>query len=109
MILPIQIIGILFGLVMLYLTFLYYKKKYYSNASLFLWVFVWIITILVFAIPGTIYGIMDFVNIQRTADFFAAIAIIFLTTIVFYLFGRVKQQEKKMEKLVRKISIEKKK
>jgi len=42
MIQGLQIIGILFGLCMLYLTFLYYKKNAYDGKSFALWSGLWI-------------------------------------------------------------------
>ena len=50
---------------------------------------------------------MDLLAIQRTADFFTAIAIIFLTTITFYMYSIVKKTEARMERLVRKIALDK--
>jgi hypothetical protein len=42
MVLGIQVIGIVFTLLMLYLTFLYYKKNNYTKAAFIFWVVVWV-------------------------------------------------------------------
>lgn len=106
MIVGIQLLGILFGLIMVYFTYLYFKKGNYSKKSLILWITTWVAVIVIFAIPKVIYGIMELLQIQRTADFFTAAAIIFLTTIIFYLYNLVKKLEHKMEELIRSVAIE---
>jgi len=63
MILGIQILGIVFSLIMIYLTFLYYKRKYYSKASLLLWTAVWLGALILVLFPQTIYGIMETLRI----------------------------------------------
>ena len=42
MVLELQVIGLLFTLVMLYLTYLYYRKDNYGVRSLAIWVCVWL-------------------------------------------------------------------
>lgn len=103
----IQLLGILFGIVMIYFSYLYFKRGNYSKKSFILWTGTWLGVIVIFAIPQLIYSVMKLLAIQRTADFFSAVAIIFLTSIVFYLYTVVKQTERKMEDLVRTVAIEK--
>ncbi|MEA3515429.1 MAG: DUF2304 domain-containing protein [Nanoarchaeota archaeon] len=109
MILGIQLLGIIFVLVMIYLTFLYYKKSHYSAASLSLWMAVWVGALLLVLFPETLYGIMETLNIERTVDFFVISGFMFFIVLIFYLYSTVKQMQRKMEKLVRKIAIDGKK
>lgn len=109
MILGIQVIGIIFVLVMIYLTFLYYKKRHYSAASLSLWMAVWLGALLLVLFPETLYGIMETLKIERTVDFFVISGFMFFIVLIFYLYSTVKQMQRKMEKLVRKIAIDGKK
>lgn len=102
----IQLLGILFGLVMIYFSYLYFKRGNYSKKSFMLWISTWTAVIIIFAVPQLIYFTMNLLAIQRTADFFTAAAIIFLTSIVFYLYSIVKKTEQKMENLVRSVAIE---
>lgn len=106
MIVGIQLIGILFGVVMIYFSYLYYRRGNYGKQSLALWLITWLVVVVIFAVPQLIYAVMEVLAIQRTADFFTAAAIIFLTTITFYTYTNVKKQEKKMEDLVRKVALE---
>ena len=106
MILGVQLLGIIFVLVMIYLTFLYYKRSHYSAASLSLWMAVWLGALLLVLFPETLYGIMETLQIKRTVDFFVIGGFMFFTVLIFYLYDAVKQMQRKMEKLVRKIAIE---
>jgi len=58
--------------------------------------------------PETIYGIMETLNIQRTVDFFVIGGFLFFSIMIFYLYVVVKQTQKKVEMVVRKVALEKK-
>jgi len=105
----IQIIGLFFGLFMCFLTFLHYRKNNFGPKSLFSWLFIWISFIFAVTFPGFFYGFMNLLRISRTIDFFVVFGFFFFTVIIFYLFIVVKKTEVKVEKLVRKIALNKKK
>lgn len=105
MIMGLQLIGILFGVVMLYLSYVYYKKNTYTQRSFVLWGAIWAVVIVVFAVPQITYGLLSFLKIDRTADFLTAVGLVFLTTLVFYMYSVVKQTQRKMEQLVRELAI----
>ena len=109
MIMGIQLMGIIFVFIMIYLTFLYYKKSHYSAASLSLWMAVWVGALLLVLFPETLYGIMETLKIERTVDFFVISGFMFFIVLIFYLYSAVKQMQRKMEKLVRKVAIDGKK
>ena len=104
MIAGLQLIGILFGVVMLYLSYVYYKKNTYTQRSFVLWGAVWVIVVIIFAAPQITYGLLGFLKIERTADLLTAVSLVFLTTIVFYIYSTVKQLQRKMEELVRELA-----
>jgi len=106
MIAGVQIIGFLFGLFMIYLTFLYYKRKEYNTKAFGAWMFVWVFFLLIVAFPTMIYGLMETLKVQRTADFFVMAGFLFFALIIFYLFVSVKHMQKNVEKIVRKLAIE---
>lgn len=102
----IQIIGVLFALVMIYLTFLYYKKQSYSTRSFVLWLGVWIAFLIATFFPTSLYGIMEELNIERTVDFFVIGGFMFFAIVIFHLFVIIKKLETKIEKIVRETAIE---
>lgn len=108
MIYGLQIVGMLFALIMLYLTFLYYKRNAYSGKSFFIWFCVWLFFLLMVMFPETIYGIMETLSIERTVDFFVIGGFLFFSVIIFHLYVTVKQTQRKVELVVRKVALEKK-
>lgn len=108
MIYGLQIVGILFALIMLYLTFLYYKRNSYGSRSFFIWFCVWLFFLLMVMFPETIYGIMETLSIQRTVDFFVIGGFLFFSVMIFHLYVVVKQTQKKVETVVRRVALENK-
>ena len=108
MIYGLQIVGMLFALIMLYLTFLYYKRDSYGGRSFFIWFCVWLFFLLMVMFPTTIYGIMETLDIKRTVDFFVIGGFLFFSVMIFYLYVVVKQIQKKVEIVVRKVALGKK-
>lgn len=106
MILGVQIVGIIFAIVMMYFTYVYYKRKNYGKYSLAMWLILWIGILLIIAVPETVYGIMQTLQIERTADFIVMAGFTFFLIIIFYMYNVIKKVNKKMEELVRKLSIQ---
>lgn len=105
----IQVVGLFFGLFMCFLTFLHYRKNNFGPKSLFSWLAIWIAFLFVVIYPDILYGFMDILRISRTIDFFIVFGFFFFTVIIFYMFIIVKKTELKVEKLVRKMALSKKK
>jgi len=57
-------------------------------------------------IPETIYGVMEVLQIQRTVDFFVIGGFLIFSVVLFHLYIITKENQKKVEELVRKIAIE---
>jgi len=109
MIYGLQIIGFLFGLIMLYLTFLYYKRGDYDSRSFVVWVCVWLFFLAMVVFPGTVYRIMETLKVERTVDFFVIAGFLFFSLVIFYLFVTLKSMQRKIEKVVRAIAMRGKK
>jgi hypothetical protein len=105
MISGIQILGIVFMIIMMYLTYVHYKRKSYGLKSLILWLAVWLVALVVVSVPRTVYGIMQALKIERTADFITLLGFAFFAVIIFYLYSAVGKNSQKMEQLVRQLAI----
>jgi len=105
MIQGIQILGIFFALIMLYLTFYNFKRKTLSKQSYALWTVVWVLTVLIALFPQTLYGVMEDLSIQRTVDFIALIGFAFFAVLIFYLHSKVNKMQEKLERLVRNMAM----
>jgi hypothetical protein len=73
----------------------------------FLWILVWVVGIILVAIPQTVYEIMGTLKIQRTADFFFMAGFLFLVLIIFFLYVKLRKMENKIEVVVRKVALKK--
>lgn len=103
----IQLLGILFGLVMIYMTFLYFKRGNYGTGAFFFWIAIWGAFLVLATFPRFVYGIMDVLAIQRTADFFVVSALMVYSVVIFKLYVRNKELQAKIEKVVRKVAFDK--
>ncbi|MGV8163170.1 MAG: DUF2304 domain-containing protein [Candidatus Nanoarchaeia archaeon] len=106
MIAGVQILGMIFCIIMIYFTYVYYRRNNYGLRSLILWLVVWVGALFVVSFPETLYGLMDALNIQRTADFITLLGFAFFAVITFYLYIVVKKNNRKLEQLVREFAIE---
>lgn len=107
MIFGVQILGILFGLVMIYFTFLYYKKANYDKVGLAFWFCVWIGFMILVMFPTIVYGVMDALKIERTADFFYVSGFLLFSVVLFYVYNLAKKNQQQLEVLVRTLAIKK--
>ena len=106
MVLGIQIVGILFAIAMIYLTFHGYKRGQISKQGLGLWMAVWAALIILSAFPQIISGIGGQLNVSGTVDFLTLVSFAFFLMLMFYLHQKVNKMESKLEKLVRAIAYE---
>ena len=98
----IQFLGIVFGLAMLYFTFVKYKRKEIGSLEWWSWTICWILLILVAIIPYLLDPIIGRLNFYRRLDFFVVFGFFVLLGIGFYNYSSVKRIEKKLEIFVRK-------
>ncbi len=107
MIVGIQLIGLLFGIGMLYFTFLYFKRGDYDRRGFLVWTIVWIFFIFLTLFPRSLYELMYVFSIERTVDFFVMVGFAFFSVIIFRLYVQQKKIMKKIETVVRKVALDK--
>ena len=105
MVVGIQLFGILFGITMIYLAFIYLKKKDLTINDFIIWLIVWLIFILAVMFPLKLNVLMDTLGIIGAMQFFAVAGIIFLFAIVFYLYTKVRKNQKQLAKIVKEIAL----
>lgn len=105
MFLGIQILGFIFIAIMIYFTFLNYKRHNYGSKSFTSWLIIWLIAGIAILMPTTIYNFMDVLNIERTQDFFFIGAFLVLFVVVFNMYITIKKTHAKVERLVRENAI----
>jgi hypothetical protein len=103
-----QTIGIAYVLFMLYLTFLYYKRNSYSGSSFAFWIVVWAFGGLLLAFPESASVLTQRLHVARTLDFYLIMGLMFFSVIAFLNFRTASRTEAKVEELVRRLALEKK-
>lgn len=109
MILGIQIVGVLFGLFMIYLSYLYSKRKEFTLKEWVFWSILWVGFIVVTLSPSSLNVIVKGIfALKRPLDFYIIIGFMFLTGAVFYTYTIVRKTQKKIETIVRKMALKEK-
>lgn len=107
MVLGVQILGILFGLFMLYFSFLHFKRREFNKSVFLFWGIIWVVFILVSIAPGILNPIASTLNFIRVMDLLVVLGFMFIIGVVFYDFSVIKRTEKKVDELVRTLAIRK--
>ena len=107
MILGIQIIGLLFGSLMLYITFVHFKKRDFTIKESVFWLGLWSAFLVVTLFPAIADPIVSTLDISRKLDFFVILGILFMITAVYHTYTIVRANQRKLEDVVRAIAIEK--
>src|SRR3989344_2297566 len=98
MVVGIQIVGIIFGIGMLFLSYLYFRKKEFGPRDFAIWVIVWIIFLIAIMFPKTVNVLLDTLGI---------VSALWLFALVFHLHVSVRKGQRKLEKVVKKIALKK--
>ncbi len=105
MILGIQVLGILFGIFMIYYAFLNFKRKEFKATEFIIWIVVWILFITAAASPNLFdFFIKGNLGLKRPLDFYIIIGFMFLIALGFHAYSIAKKNKSKIEKLVREIA-----
>lgn len=103
----IQFLGIIFGTLMMYFTYVKYKKKEIKNNELLIWFSGWIILILLAIKPSILDFIIGPLNFYRRLDFFVVLGFFSLLGLGFYNYSITKKMERKLEIFVRREALSK--
>lgn len=101
-----QLISLLFGLYMLYWSFLVYKKGLIYFRELIFWVSIWISFVGVSFFPNTTKRIIQTFKISRTMDLLMILSFILLWIVTFKNYTDNRQSKKKLQELVKKVAID---
>jgi hypothetical protein len=107
MILGIQLLGVLFALFMLYLTFMHKKRKEFETIEYALWVIFWLIFMFITLFPSSLNMIVKTLSLNRPLDLLIISGFLFLIGIGFYTYTITRKTQNKVEDLVRSIAIKK--
>lgn len=101
----IQLVGIAYGIGMLYLAYAGWRGRSLTRGDFYLWAFAWVGFIFALIFPHTITKIREVLHIGGgELPFFTIAGFMFLTGVVFYLYQKVRSNSKKLEKIVQQIA-----
>jgi hypothetical protein len=101
---PIQILGALLGLAMLYITYDYYRRKGLELKDIAGWVVLWCTFILVILFPPALLFVSQKLNLTRAIDLIMIVSFVVMIYLIFNLYNRIKKIEQNMEKMVEVIA-----
>lgn len=101
MILGVQILGIIFGLFMAYLSFFHYRRRVFNKAQFLFWTILWLGFVVIVIFPEIVQGITKKLGAVRTMDLLAIVAFMFVTFLTFYNYLTLNKIKQKLEKTVR--------
>ena len=109
MLLGIQIFGVFFAILMIYMVFVSQKKKEFNSTEYILWIVVWILFIVITIFPSILDFFTESLSLPRTLDLLLIMGILCILGLLFYNYIAIRKINRKVEDIVRKIAIERKK
>ncbi len=103
----IQIIAILFGLCMAYLTFSNYKRRVFNGYQFVVWEILWGGFMLVTILPDRFNFVIEKLGIIRAFDLFSIVAFVIILFLVFHNYILVTKLEKRLENKTREQALKK--
>lgn len=104
-ILGVQLVLVAFGLFMIYVLFLHWKKRNVSNKFFGIWVIIWLIYLFFSIFPNTLEPLIKELFIVRVMDLAMIVSFIILGYLTLENNIKIKLLEDKIEEIVRKTAI----
>jgi len=108
MLVGIQVGGLFFGLIMLYLSHLYYRRGELGLLDFSLWFTIWIAYLYAVLFPQTLDILLQTLGVQGAMHLFTITGFMLAFAVIFNLYRTTKKMQQKMEKLVTTLAQEKK-
>ncbi|MBS3133081.1 DUF2304 domain-containing protein [Candidatus Woesearchaeota archaeon] len=104
--LGIQVFGLVFSAFMLYVSFLYYKKKEFTLTEWGFWALFAVLFAAVSVFPEVLDPVVRSFNLGRKLDLFIILGFMLIIAMNFYTYRVTRHTDKKIETLVRNMAIE---
>ncbi len=102
----IQFLGIVFGLAMLYFTYVKFRRRELNQLELTVWSTGWILLVIVAIVPFALDPLIHPLNFYRRLDFFVVVGFFVLLGLGFFNYSTVKKMERKVEQFVRQQALQ---
>jgi len=108
MVMGLQIVGLIFGLSMLYLTFVYHKKDSYGEQDFRLWTIIWLCYLFAVTFPEKLLVIKNPLEIVSYMDLFTIVGFMLFSFLIFNSHRITRENQRKIDKLILVLSKRKK-
>ena len=101
----IQIFGILFGFVMVYITYFYYRRKEFNFIDFMIWITIWSAFLFFISFPEMLSWLLNPLKIARLLDLLMIMSFVVLFALISFLYNETKKNERRIKEIVREISL----
>ena len=108
MIIGLQVIALLFAFSMIYIAVLHYKRGEINGLEISSWLVMWIFAVVVIIFPELLQSFARTFLVTRVFDLMVIGGFILVISMVASAYVRTKRNEKRLEELVRKLSLKEK-
>lgn len=109
MIIILQFTALIFSLIMIYFALLHKKRNEISSIEFNSWATIWILVIFIAAFPDIFRSIAQDVLVTRLFDLVIIGGVAFTLVLATIAYVRASRSEKRMEELVRRLALKKRK
>jgi|SRR3989338_559045 len=107
MALGVQIAGSLFGLFMIYYSYLTYKRKEFTLKEFSFWLVLWAMFTLVALFPFLLDPLVKRIGFLRPLDLLTIVGFLFSVAAIFYTYTITRKNQKQLEAIVRELAMKK--
>ena len=101
----IQLLGLAVGLAAIHLTYIYYRRAQFTKRELVFWLLLWLVFIFIALFPKSVSPLTGYLGLTRTMDLIMITAFVILSALSFHNYIINRQQQKKLEKLIRELAL----
>jgi len=101
----IQLIGVIFALDMMFITYFYHRRGVFFLHDTIIWMSIWIGLFLSVMFPQSLEIVIEPFQFIRVMDFMAVAGFFLIFSLLFVVFTRSRNNDKKIEELVRKLTL----
>jgi hypothetical protein len=106
MVLWIQVIGMLFALDMIFITYFYHKREIFKPQETIIWMTIWLGLLFAVMFPSTLEIVIRPLKVVRVMDFLVIVAFFLSFSLLFIVFIKTKYNEKRLEKVIRELAMQ---
>ncbi len=101
----IQIVAVFFALIMIYFSYLHFRRGEFRKIEFFFWLILWLGLIVVTVYPSSVSVFLEAFSITRAFDLVVVVGIVVVFGVTFRNYVIVRRMEKRIEDFTRNESI----